>query len=180
MTLLALVYRQLRRGATGPAVARGSGNLLRMAMRNAAQNPGRSALAIGLTAAACFLIAAVSVFRVDPRQQSTDKHSGSGGFSLIGQSTLPIYYDLNTSDGRKELGASRDDAALLAECRFYAFRVKPGDDASCLNLYQPKQPRMLGAGADFIARDGLSVGPIRHAGLDNPWEVLGERRRQPT
>ena len=68
---LALVYRQLRRGATGPAVARGRGNLLRMALRNAARNPGRSALAIGLTAAACFLIAAVSVFRVDPAQTDT-------------------------------------------------------------------------------------------------------------
>ncbi len=171
--LLALVYRQLRRGATGPAVARGRGNLLRMAVRNAARNPGRSALAIGLTAAASFLIAAVSVFRVDPASQSTDKHSGSGGFALIGESTLPIYYDLNSSDARKQLDASRDDAELLAQCRSYAFRVKPGDDASCLNLYQPKQPRMLGAGADFISRDGFSWAdpPV---GLANPWEVLGE------
>ena len=173
LTLLALVYRQLRRGATGPAVARGRGNLLRMALRNAARNPGRSALAVALTAAACFLIAAVSVFRVDPAHEDAGKHGGSGGFKLIGQSAVPVYYDLNTADGRKELGASRDDAALLAECRFYAFRVKPGDDASCLNLYRPQQPRMLGAGADFIAREDFSWADPP-AGLANPWEVLGE------
>ncbi len=40
--LLVLVYRQLRRGATGAAVSAGRGNLLRMAARNAARNPGRS------------------------------------------------------------------------------------------------------------------------------------------
>ena len=169
--LLVLVYRQLRRGATGPAVAPGRGNLLRMAARNAARNPGRSALAIGLTAASSFLIAAVSVFHVDSARQANVKESGSGGFALIGQSALPIYYDLNTPDGRKELGVNRDDAALLAECRVYAFRVKPGDEASCLNLYQAKQPRMLGAGKDFIARDGFAWADAQ-AGLRNPWEVL--------
>ena len=169
--LLVLVYRQLRRGATGAAVARGRGNLLRMAARNAARNPGRSALAIGLTAAASFLIAAVSVFRIDPARHAADKQSGSGGFALIGQSALSIYYDLNSPDGRKELGANKDDAALLAECRFYAFRVKPGDEASCLNLYQARQPRMLGAGKDFIARDGFSWADAP-AGMENPWEVL--------
>ena len=55
LTLLTLVYWQLRRGTTGPAVALGRGNVLRMALRNAARNPGRSALAIGLTASAMFL-----------------------------------------------------------------------------------------------------------------------------
>ncbi len=169
--LLVLVYRQLRRGATGPAVAKGRGNLLRMAVRNAARNPGRSALAIGLTAAACFLIAAVSVFRADPASQAADKHSGSGGFALIGQSGLPIQYDLNTAAGRKQLGAGPDDEALLSTCHFFAFRVKPGDEASCLNLYQPKQPRMLGVGPDFIARDGFSWADAP-ADLQNPWDVL--------
>jgi ABC-type antimicrobial peptide transport system permease subunit len=171
--LLVLVYRQLRRGATGPAVARGSGNLLRMATRNAARNPGRSALAIGLTAAASFIIAAVSVFRVDPARETLDKNSGSGGFALIGESTLPIYYDLSTRDGRKELGANKDDAALLAPCHFYSFRVKPGDEASCLNLYQAKQPRMLGAGKNFIDRGGFAWANAP-AGMRNPWDVLNE------
>jgi hypothetical protein len=169
--LLVLVYRQLRRGATGPAVATGGGNLLRMAARNAARNPGRSTLAIGLTAAASFLISAVSVFHIDPAREATDKQSGSGGFALIGQSTVPIYYDLNTPDGRKELGANKEDAALMAECRFFAFRVKPGDEASCLNLYKAKQPRMLGAGDDFIARGGFAWAEAPPE-KKNPWEVL--------
>ena len=160
VSLLTLVYLQLRRGATGPAVARGRGNLLRMALRNAARNPGRSALAIGLTASACFLIAAVSVFRIDPARQAADRSSGSGGFALIGQSALPIHFDLDTPQGRKETGFDPDQEDLLAKCRFYSFRVKPGDEASCLNLYQPRQPRLLGVGRNSSPA-AASPGPTR-------------------
>ncbi len=170
VSLLTLVYLQLRRGATGPAVARGRGNLLRMARRNAARNPGRSALAIGLTASACFLIAAVSVFRVDPARQAADRASGNGGFTLIGQSQLPIHLDLDTPQGRKEIGFEPEQEDLLAKCHFYAFRVKSGDEASCLNLYQPRQPRLLGVPPKFIARDGFSWANAPE--MPNPWQLL--------
>ena len=170
LSLLALVYLQFRRGATGPAVALGRGNVLRMSLRNAARNPGRSALAIGLTASACFLIAAVSVFRVDPARQAADRESGSGGFTLIGQSQSPIYFDLDTPQGRKETGFDPDQEKLLSGCRFYAFRVKPGDEASCLNLYQPLQPRLLGVGRKFIDRGGFAWADAPD--IRNPWQVL--------
>ncbi len=170
VSLLTLVYLQLRRGATGPAVARGRGNLLRMALRNAAGNPGRSSLAIGLTASACFSIAAVSVFRIDPARQATDRTSGSGGFASIGQSELPIHFDLDTSQGRKEIGFDPDQEELLAKCRFYSFRVKSGDEASCLNLYQPRQPRLLGASSKFIARGGFAWADAPD--MPNPWQLL--------
>ncbi len=169
-SLLTRVYLQLRRGATGPAVAQGRGNLLRLALRNAARNPGRSALAIGLTASACFLIAAVSVFRVDPAWQATDRDSGSGGFTLIGQSALPIYFDLDTPQGRQETGFDPEQEKLLAKCRFYAFRVKTGDEASCLNLYQPQQPRLLGVTPKFIERDGFAWADAPD--MPHPWQLL--------
>ncbi len=170
VSLLTLVYLQLRRGATGPAVARGRGNLLRLALRNAARNPGRSALAVGLCGSACFLIAAVSVFRVDPAKQAIDRDSGSGGFALIGQSGLPIHFDLDTPQGRKEIGFDPDQEGLLAACKFYSFRVKSGDEASCLNLYQSRQPRMLGAGKPFIERGGFAWAEAPD--LPDPWQVL--------
>ncbi len=141
-----------------------------MSLRNAARNPGRSALAIGLTASACFLIAAVSVFRVDPARQAADRESGSGGFTLIGQSQSPIYFDLDTPQGRKETGFDPDQEKLLSGCRFYAFRVKPGDEASCLNLYQPLQPRLLGVGRKFIDRGGFAWADAPD--IRNPWQVL--------
>ena len=151
-------------------MARGRGNLLRLALRNAARNPGRSALAIGLTASACFLIAAVSVFRVDPARQTADRSSGGGGFTLIGQSQLPIHFDLDTPQGRRLVGFEPEQEDLLAKCRFYSFRVKPGDEASCLNLYQPRQPRLLGVGRKFIARGGF--GWADAPDMPNPWQLL--------
>jgi putative ABC transport system permease protein len=182
VSLLTLVYMQLRRGATGPAVSCGRGNLVRLALRNAARNSGRSTLALGLTASACFLIAAVSAFRVDPSRQANDRTSGGGGFSLIGQSELPIHFDLDTPQGRKEMGFDPDQENLLAACRFYSFRVKSGDEASCLNLYKPQQPRLLGAGKKFMDHDGFAWADAPD--MPDPWKLLahdappGEERKE--
>ncbi|OHB67613.1 MAG: hypothetical protein A2V70_03445 [Planctomycetes bacterium RBG_13_63_9] len=156
MASLMLVWIRLRSGTTGPAVARGRGNVLRVAVRNAARNPGRSSLTIGLVASACFLIVAVSAFRIDATQQVPTLRSGNGGFALVAQSDQPIYQDISTPTGRADLGFSPQDSAVLAETTTISLRVKPGDDASCLNLYRPQQPRVLGLPWRFINRGGFA------------------------
>ena len=169
--LLSLAYLHLRWGATGPAVAPGRGNLLRLALRSAARNPGRSGLSIALAATACFLIAATSAFRLDPSQQVPTLASGNGGFALVAQSDQPIYYDFGTRAGRAQLGFPPEDDRLLSQCRVYAVRVKPGDDASCLNLYQPRQPRLLGLPKTFLNRGGFAWADAP-PGDSNPWLAL--------
>ena len=179
---LMFVWVRLRSGATGPAVAIGRGNLLRLAVRNAARNPMRSTLTVGLVAAASFLIVAVSAFRIDPAGEKPNRSSGNGGFALVGQSDQPIYYDLNTPDGRAQLGFSAEDARALAGTRTVPIRVLPGDDASCLNLYRPQQPRILGVPKQLIERGGFAwVSVASPADLDsrggtppveNPWQLL--------
>ena len=67
----------------------------RSGIRNAARHPVRSLLTAGLLASAAFLIVAVESFRRQPGQDYLDKHSGSGGFVLLGESDVPIYLDLN-------------------------------------------------------------------------------------
>src|SRR6187200_2909532 len=69
-------------------------DLRRLAGRNAARNPSRSTLTIGLVASASFLIVAISAFRLDPNEQ------GTGGFALVGESDDPVIQDLNTKVGR--------------------------------------------------------------------------------
>jgi putative ABC transport system permease protein len=172
VTTLTVVWQRLRRGSTGPAVAVGRGNLLRLALRNVARNPGRSGLTIGLVAAACFLIVAMSAFRIDPAQQVPTLDSGNGGFTLVAESDQPLYHDLNTREGRAELGFSQEDQALLARCKVFSLRVKPGDDASCLNLYQPRQPRLLGVPPALIERGGFAWADAPR-GEENPWRSLG-------
>ena len=53
-------------------------------------------------------------------------------------------------------------------------KVLPGDDASCLNLYRPESPRILGVPDDFLDRGGF--GFRGHAplpdGVDDPWALL--------
>jgi len=156
----------LRYGMTGPAVSAGRANLVRLAMRNMARIPTRSTLTVGLVASAGFLIVSMSAFRLDPRQQGLRLDSGNGGFALMGESDQPIYHDLSTDAGRAELGFSKADRELLSACRTIALRVKPGEDASCLNLYRPRQPRILGVPPELITRGGFAFAD--HLPLDEP------------
>jgi len=109
-----------------------------LAARNARLSPVRSLLCVGLVAAVSFLLIATSAFRLEVSA------AGSGGFDLLAESSLPILYDMGTPEGRAELGIVDDDDWPLSDCRIVPFRAADGDDASCLNLYRPGQPRILG------------------------------------
>jgi hypothetical protein len=127
-------------------------------------------------AAASFLIIALSAFRLDTSGR------GTGGFDYIATSDLPIHYDLNTSEGRLELGLSDEASkAIEDDWQIYSLRLASGEDASCLNLYRPTQPRVLGLPDAFIERGGFEWSAAekiegnreRQAEFhDNPWRVL--------
>ncbi|HQU42536.1 MAG TPA: ABC transporter permease, partial [Pirellulales bacterium] len=173
--LLSLGWARLRTGQTGALVVRGSSGVARLAVRNGARNPGRSTLTIGLVAAAIFLIVAVSAFRLDPPDAVTRRTSGSGGFALFAESDQPLYHNLGTPEGRAELGFSIADEKRLAGHEVFSLRVKPGDDASCLNLYQPGQPRVLGVPQSLIERGGFAwAGSTATTAEEqaNPWRLL--------
>jgi ABC-type antimicrobial peptide transport system permease subunit len=134
---------------------------------NTARNPGRSTLTIGLVSAASFLIVAISAFRLDTSDE------GSGGFDYLASSDQPIHFDLNTSEGRFELGFSDAESQQLAKCQVYSLRVASGEDASCLNLYRPTQPRVLGVPDDFVRRGGFEWSATADsASHENPWRLL--------
>lgn len=171
---LMFVSGRLKSAGTGRGT-QGGFAIAGLAARNASRNPGRSTLTIGLIAAASFLIVAVSAFRLDP----TDE--GAGGFDLVAESGQPIYENLNTEAGRKEMLA--DGTALLEGGNLFGLRLQPGDDASCNNLYQAARPRVLGITPEFIAHfDDDHARRFAWAGSaakspeerKNPWRVLGE------
>ncbi len=173
---LALLWSQLRRGATGQLVRVGGAPIVRLAARNGARQPGRSTLTIGLVAAATFLIAALSVFRIDPAQQEPRLDSGNGGFSLVAEAATPIALNLNDRETLAVEGGLQDDEiAGLAEVRFWPLRVLPGEDASCRNLYQTTRPRILGLPNNFIQRGGFDFASSTAATPEeqkNPWLLL--------
>ncbi|MBN1591603.1 MAG: FtsX-like permease family protein [Pirellulales bacterium] len=153
--LVMAVAWQWTAGARRPAIRLGRGSLLRLALLGAARHPLRSTLSVGLVATACFLIVSVSAFRIDPSGQPR-LDSANGRFMLVAQSDLPIHDDLDTPEGRHALGISDEDNRQLDGCTILSFRVRPGDDASCLNLYGPRQPRLLGVPKTMIARGGFA------------------------
>ena len=62
----------------------------------------------------------------------------------------PSSSDPNSEAGREALGISAADHPAFARVRFVPFRERPGEDASCLNLYAPQEPRILGATPAFL------------------------------
>jgi ABC-type antimicrobial peptide transport system permease subunit len=139
----------------------------------ARRNPSRSVLTVGLMASACFLIIAMNSFRLDPTA------SGAGGFDLVATTSEPVFADLNTAAGRKE--ALRNRAQDVEGATILELRYRSGDDASCNNLYQATQPRILGATPAFISHfDAKEIVKFEFAGSaaksaeekENPWKLL--------
>ncbi len=171
--LLLLLWDQL--GSDRGARTAGREAMLHLAMRNGARRPTRSTLTIGLTAAASFIIVAVSAFWLAPPSEQASLHSGDGGFSLYAETDQPIYQDLNSQDGRKELPFEADVDKLLADVEIIGLRTQNGDDASCLNLYQPRQPRILGVPPALIKHGGFewsATAAKTQAERDDPWRLL--------
>ena len=132
---------------------------IRLGWRNAARNRLRSISTVALIAFATFVIVAVAAGHRNPSVENPDLNSGNGGFSLVAESSQPVLFDLNSANDREELGfevaADSGDAKLLNETTIVPFRVEPGEDASCLNLYQTTQPTILGVPHAMIERGGF-------------------------
>jgi hypothetical protein len=113
-------------------------SVLQLGFRNAAHRPGRSILSISLIASAIFLLVAIDAFRRPERPSWQDKDSGAGGYPFLAESLIPIV-----------------NLAEIEAAKFVPFRLRPGDDASCLNLYQPQNPRVLGVPSTFLRGAGF-------------------------
>ena len=148
-----------------------------LGVRGCARRRKRSLATIALLACGSFLIAAIGVFRLDANHDATRHDSGTGGFALIGESTMPIVQDLNTKAGREFYGL---DAQQMAGVNVVPMRVREGDVASCLNLNRAQKPRLLGVKPELLAKrftfSAAAKGLDRHEG----WDLLhsSSSRRQ--
>jgi ABC-type lipoprotein release transport system permease subunit len=142
---------------------RAIGGLVALGLRSVRYRPGRSVLCIALIASATFVIASLEAFRRD------GSSAGTGGFPLLADSELPLIHDPNTEAGRAALSIPP-----LEGVEFIPFRLRPGDDASCLNLYQPRNPRILAPPPAFLRNARFAFqGVAGHA--PNPWLLLEAR-----
>jgi ABC-type antimicrobial peptide transport system permease subunit len=117
--------------------------------RNAGRRRTRSLTTVSVLAVGVFMVVAVNAFRQNPRGTALERHSGTGGFALYGQSTLPIYEDLNTAAGREAFNLPTE---VMREAAVVPLRIRDGDDASCLNLNRALQPRLLSVRPNELKR----------------------------
>jgi ABC-type lipoprotein release transport system permease subunit len=143
--------------------------LFSLAVRGTVRRRTRSLATIALLACGSFLIASIGVFRLDANLNALEKTSGTGGFPLLGESTMPIVQDLNTKSGREFFGLSDRD---LQGVSFIPFRVRDGDEASCLNLNRAQKPRLLGVNPSSLSGHFTFADAAKGLDRAKGWDLL--------
>jgi putative ABC transport system permease protein len=175
VSILCATALLLRRNNPSPIRGTGWRAFLRLGVRNAMHRPGRSLVCASLIASATFIIISMEAFRQDPNSISLEPNSGTGGYPLLAESAIPIIHDPNSEEGRDAIGLSGAQPQGLPNARFTSFRLRPGDDASCLNLYAPQELKILGAPRSFLEagrfsfQDALATNEPQRI---NPWLLL--------
>ena len=167
---LCLFSALLKRPQRGVIAGAGWRPMTRLGIRNASYRPGRSVLSAAVIASATFMLISVDAFRRDGVEATGNQQSGLGGYQVMVETLLPVVYDLNDG-GRDALAAS----GQLGAMRFEPFRLLPGDDTSCLNLYEPTNPRILAPRDEFLNAGRFAFqGSLAatDAERDNPWQLL--------
>jgi putative ABC transport system permease protein len=152
---------------------RRSNSVLRFGAAYARWRPTRSVLSALLIAFACFVIVSVGAFRRDASDLSLDRSGGTGGYALMAESSAPLMHNPNTAAGREELGLGDDP--VLGASRITRFRLRPGDEASCLTLYQPRNPRIVAPEDSFLQENRFTFADSIAATAEertNPWLLL--------
>lgn len=173
---LSLFSRWLRGERPASWRPRRSGSLAAAGARNIRRHPGRSLTAVCLVACAVFVIAAVGAHR--PTVVSDGQlPPGAGGYVVAAESDLPVHGDLNDAGVRRGLGLPATLEESLEDARILQLRSLPGEDVSCLNLYRPGRPRLLGVPPALIEGSGFPFAshlPLAPHMEGNPWRLLEE------
>ncbi|RME92014.1 MAG: ABC transporter permease, partial [Verrucomicrobia bacterium] len=122
-----------------------------LALRGLTRRRRRSLATMALLAAGSFLIVSVGVFRLPDPRDTGRRDTGTGGFALVAESTQPVLYDLASAEGRDAYGLPDD---LWQGGGVVAFRMREGEEASCLNLNRAQTPRVLGVNPEALASRG--------------------------
>lgn len=144
-------------------------SLTGMGVRSITRRRTRSRAAIALLACGSFLIASIGAFRLDADKDGQARSSGTGGFALIGESSIPVVQNLNAPSGRDYFGLSEKQ---LEGVQFVPFRVLEGEDASCLNLNRAQRPRLLGVDSSHLAGRRAFTFSKTAKEQGNPWTLL--------
>ncbi len=147
---------------------------LNIGIRNNARKRTRSITLIGLLACGLFIVFTVGANRLSALKDAERRDSGTGGFALYGESSIPILYDLNSQKGTQFYGL---DTIKSEDVKYVQFRVKEGDDASCLNLNRVTHPQLIGVTPEELAtRKAFTFADMTdEVDQENPWMALEKK-----
>jgi ABC-type lipoprotein release transport system permease subunit len=140
-----------------------------LALKSAGGSKSRSLTIIMVLAIGTFIIVLTGAYRKTYSGEEKLNSSGTGGFALWAETTIPIPNNLNTSTGKRNLNTINDND--LDSIHFLQLHTLDGDDASCLNLNQVSRPRILGINAhEFDQRGAFSfIKLINEDNTFHPW-----------
>jgi putative ABC transport system permease protein len=126
----------------------------------------RNLAVVGLIATAVFMVLSVASFRKHVGSDWLEHGSGTGGFALWVETTVPQNPARDrTLRGFELFGRATADIGLVVP-----FRVGAGDNVNCFNLNTTLQPRLLAVDAGVLAARGA----FRIKGAPG-WEALQVR-----
>ena len=139
-----------------------------LAVKNVPRRTGRSLTVLIALACGVFMVIGVGSNYKDVTADAQQRDSGTGGFALLAETTLPVTDPLSLSADATE-GVPAITPANVVPMRFYQ-----QDDASCLNLNNARQPSMLGVRPDDLAsRGAFSFQKTTRTDSDlSGWELL--------
>ena len=142
-----------------------------LGVRGAALKRGRSLALVMLLASGLFIVFTVGANRQSPLMHAERRGSGTGGFALWAETTLPVLHDLDSGEGRDRYNIP-DSLGI----RFFPMRFKAGDDASCLNLHRVSRPRLLGIDPAFLSQQRCFTFAGLSGDVDpsDPWSALDQ------
>lgn len=146
-----------------------------LAVKNLARMRARSIMAISLLALGTFSVIITGANRKTFVNLQNDRSSGTGGFLYWVENTVPINQNLNSIEGKTYFNFS--DEAIADSMKFIQFMTLSGNDASCLNLNQVQNPRILGLNVQAFAKyNAFSFTKVLEGiNYENPWESLANK-----
>ena len=146
---------------------------VRVGLRGLRFRPARVLFVAILLSSATFVVFAVSSFA---KRDTSDRTPAGprGGFDLFVETSGPVFDDIATPQGRLRAGLG-DAEGPLGRSPISRFRLREGEDTSCLNLYAPKSPRLLGVEKAFrdLGRFPFAASlATTDAEKANPWSLL--------
>ena len=159
-------------------IGRGLAGMFALGIRHTSVRPARSVLSLALIAFASFVLVSVGAFKKDVSASSNDLAFGHRRLHADGR--IGRAADARSQHAARAATASASRPAIRSwrTRPITRFRLRPGDETSCLTLYRPTNPRIIAPEPRFFTQPRFSFASSMATTAEeiaNPWLLLNRR-----